>query len=269
MRGPSTVTTMPTNRSIVVCLAALCLSVIVAGTVAEGARVTVDLSDARGVTLIGAFDRWDKDGNLRRPINAKARIDSPEVDHTATRGAAGRWVFENLPPGKYDLVIMAAGKVRIEGWRYAPVLEFDPFIPPQATIDEETREFITQDIKKSRHYENKVVPLCMGMGDDKKVARVLVMLIRDKATSYEGHMPRAATIRHEIWQYMWQYGGWRKEKRTKVIDRGILTREELRHWTWLWDPKLGGIEVNKSPITVEYQMPGASDKRRLKGLYPY
>ena len=260
---------MPMTRSKVICLATLCLSFIVAVTVADAAKVTIELGDAKGVTLVGAFDRWDIDGNRRKPVNAKAKIGSPEVSYTAADAGEGQWVFKNLPPGKYDFVIMASGNVRIEGWHYAPVLEFDPFIPPEATLDDEIREFITEDIKKSRHYENKVVPLYMGMGDDKKVARVLVMLIRDKTTSYEGHMAGASTIRHEIWQYTWQYGGWRKEKRTKVIDRSILTRSELRGWTWPWDPKLGGIEVKKSPITFKYEMPKASDKGKLKGLYPY
>ena len=64
--------------------------------------------------------------------------------------------------------------MRIEGWEYAPVLEFDPFFPATATAKPDAREFIVDDIKKSRHYENKVEPLALG-GDDKAV-RVLVML---------------------------------------------------------------------------------------------
>ena len=55
-------------------------------------------------------------------------------------------------------------------------------------------------------------------------------------------------MRHEIWQYSWNYGGWQKEKRTKVMDRVMLHRDELRKWTWLWDPKLGGIEVGSTPL---------------------
>jgi hypothetical protein len=156
--------------------------------------------------------------------------------------------------------------VRVEGFQYVPVREFDPFFPRDATTDDETRDTIVEQIRQSPHYENKVEPLYLG--GDKKAVRVLVMLIRDKPTSYESDSPGAATMRHEIWQFSWNYGGWQKEKRTKVLDRVLLPRQELRKWTWLWDPKLGGIEVEDKPLKINYEMPKPSEKR-LKGLYPY
>jgi hypothetical protein len=218
------------------------------------------------VTLVGAFQRWDIDGNHRRPVNPKAKIDVPEVDATAKPSGEGTWVFDDLEPGQYDLVIMTEGRTRIEGFTYPPVLEFDPFFPPDASAEEEVRDFITEDIRKSRHYENKVEPLYLG-GDDKTI-RVLVMLIRDKPTSYEATMPGAATMRFEVWQYDWRYGAWVKHKRTKVLHRVILIRSELRQWTWLWDPKLGGIQVDAAPVTVTYRMPTRADAK-LQGLRPY
>ena len=99
-----------------------------------------------------------------------------------------------------------------------------------------------------------------------KVVRVLVMLIRDKPTSYT---PGAGTMRHEIWQYTWKYGGWQKEKRTRVLDRVLLQVSELRRWTWLWDARLGGIEVKGAPLNVKYELSKPSATRELKGLYPY
>ena len=253
-------------RATITFSATLCLALTVAASATRAAKVTVDLGDSQGVSFVGAFNRWDMDGNHRRPVNPKAKIDSPEVDAVAKHSGDNQWVFEDLKPGTYDLVILAGQRVRIEGWHYPPVLEFDPVFPPDATTDDDTREFITDDIRKARHYENKVGPL--HMGGDKKAVRVLVMLIRDKPTSYEGEMPGAATMRFEVWQYDWRYGGWAKNKRTKVMHRVILTRGELRQWTWLWEPKLGGLEVGKSPVTIEYELPGRSD-RTLKGLYPY
>jgi hypothetical protein len=244
-------TTMPTARSSVVLLFASCVLLLFATPPAEAAKVTVDLGDAQGVTFVGAFNRWDIDGNHRRPPNPKAKIDAPEVDAVATKTDEGQWVFNDLAPGNYDLVIMGPERVRIEGWTFVPVLEFDPFFPPDATVDEEARQWIDKDIRSSRHYENKVVPLYMG-GDD-KVIRILVMLIRDKPTSYESEMPGAATMRFEVWQYTWRY---------------ILPRGDLRQWTWVWDSRLGGIEVKDSPVTVEYKPPKLSE-RKLKGLYPY
>ncbi len=48
----------------------------------------------------------------------------------------------------------------------------------------------------------------------------------------------------------------------------MLPRDELRKWTWLWDPALGGIDVKDQPLTIRYEMPKPSGKRRLEGLYP-
>ena len=257
---------MPWDRPTRAAWLALSLLSFVVPPAAHAAKVTVDLGGMQGVTFVGAFQRWDLDGNHRKPVNPKAKIEIPEVDAVATDAGAGKWVFKDLEPGEYDLVIMGPGKVRVEGWTYAPVLEFDPFFPPDATIDDEVREWIDKDVRNSRHYENKVVPLHFG-GDD-KIARVLVMLIRDKPTSYESHMPGAATMRFEIWQYAWKYGGWVKDKRTKVLHRVILPRGDLRGWTWVWDPQLGGIKVEKSPVTVQYDAT-AFKERKLQGLYPY
>jgi hypothetical protein len=234
---------------------------------ATAGRLTVNLGNAQGVTLVGAVQRWDEDGNHRRVPDPKAKINAPAVDAKAVDAGGGRWVFQKLPPGKYDLVIRAKERRRIEGFQYVPVKEFDPFFPPNASVESEARQFIIADIKKSPHYENRVEPLYLG--GDKKAVRVLVMLVRDKPTSYEGDSPGAATIRHEIWQYSWNYGGWQKEKRTKVMDRVILYRDELRKWTWLWDPKLGGIEVGERPIAIEYELPRPSGGKKLRGLYPY
>jgi hypothetical protein len=231
------------------------------------ARLTVALGNASDVTFVGAIQRWDEDGNHRRPPDPKAKIEAPYVDAKATNAGGGRWVFEKLPKGKYDLVILAKERRRIEGFQFVPVKEFDPFFPSNATVEAEAKEFIVADIGKSPHYENKVEPLYLG--GDKKAVRVLVMLLRDKPTSYESDFAGAATIRHEIWQYTWNYGGWQKEKRTKVLDRVILHRDELRKWTWIWEPKLGGIDVQEKPLTIKYDLPRRSNEKKVKGLYPY
>lgn len=246
--------------------AALALLAVLSGA-ASAAQLTVEITGGENVTMVGAFQRWDADGNPTRKVNPKAKIDAPEVDATAVRQDTGRWVFKNLKPAKYDLVILARPRLRIEGWEYAPVLEFDPFFPPTAAVtDEDVRNEIIDHIRKSPQYENKVEPLYLG-GDD-KVVRILMMLIRDKVTSYEADFPGAATMRFEIWQYTYQYGGWAKEKRTRVMHRVILHRDELRKWTWLWDPKLGAIEVGKTARTIRYTMPNPQEKK-LRGLYPY
>lgn len=227
--------------------------------------LTVELGDSQNITFVGAIQRWDQDGNLRKLPDQKAKIDAPAVDATAEKLDVEKWLFKNLSAGKYDLVILAKSRVRIEGFQYAPVKEFDPFILPDAVVEEDARDFIIEDIKKSPHYENKVEQL--GLAGDNKAVRVLMMLIRDKPTSYERESPGAATIRHEIWQYSWNYGAWQKEKRTKVMDRILIPRDELRKWTWLWDAKLGGIELKNQQVSIKYDIPKTASQQ-LKGLYP-
>jgi hypothetical protein len=178
----------------------------------------------------------------------------------------GRWRFKDLPKGKYDLVILADGRLRIEGFQFAPVNDFDPFLPAGASVDPETDGEIRGQIERSRYYENKVAPLYVA--GDQNAVRVLVMLVRDKPTSYEHEWPGAATIRHELWQFTRRYGTWDKEKRTKVLDRLLLPRNELRRWTWLWDKRLGGIEIQGADASIGYEMPKAGEKR-LEGLRPY
>lgn len=228
-------------------------ALLIAGSLchtASAADLTLKLTSDGDVTAVGAIRRWDADGNPRRPIDPKAKIDAPRLDAKAVRAEPGRWVFADPPPGNYDLVILGKDHLRIEGFSFPPVLEFDRFLPRDAKVNDEHRKAVVEMISKSRHYENKVVPLHLG-GDDKAI-RALVMLVRDKPTSYEGESPGAATIRHEIWQFTWRYGGWAKEKRTKVLDRLILHRDELHKWTWLWTPELGGIDVSDKPIEIEY-----------------
>lgn len=243
------------------------LTVLFATLPAAAATLVVEIPGGDKVKFVGAFQRWDADGNLVKKVNPKAKIDAPEVDATAVKSGGSQWIFKDIKPGKYDLVILDGERRRIEGWEYAPVQEFDPFIAPTATVaDEEIRDQVAKEIRNAPHYENKVEPLYLG-GDD-KVVRALVMLIRDKETSYEGDFPGAATMRFEIWQFSYQYGGWAKEKRTRVMHRVILHRDELRKWTWAWDPKLGAIEVGKTNQPIKYALPSPTDKK-LKGLYPY
>ena len=243
---------------------ALCVAIM---AIPLGSACAADLSvEIRGgkAKFVGAISRWDEDGNARRKVDAKAKIESPAVDAAAKEVSPGHWIFKKLPAGKYDLVILGGQRTRIEGFFYPPVLEFDPPFPGAAATDAETHDFIVEDIKKSQHYENIVSPLFLG--GDKKAVRVLVMLIRDKPTSLDA---TSATMRHEIWQYSNNYGGWVKERRTRVLDRVILPRDELRQWTWLWDPALGGIEIKGSDVKLTYGLPQKSSEVQAKGLSPY
>ncbi|MBN1393800.1 MAG: hypothetical protein JW959_02040 [Pirellulales bacterium] len=249
-----------------ICLVSILVLTFLLFSSSSAADLTVKLLNAQAVKSVGAVRRWDADGNHRRQPDAKAKIDRPALDAAAQDLGEGRWEFKNLEAGKYDLVILAEDRLRIEGFSYPPVREFDPLISADAKVDAETQKTIFEMVEKSRHYENRVEPLYLA-GHEKAI-RVLVMLVRDKPTSYESQSPGAATIRHEIWQFTWRYGGWAKEKRTKVLDRLLLHRDELHKWTWLWTPQLGGIEVGAEPKSLEFKLPDLV-KKQLKGLYPH
>lgn len=231
-------------------------------------ELVVQLSNASKVSFVGAVDRWDADGNSRRPVDPKAKIQVPPVDAVGKKTAPGTWRFTQLAAGRYDLVILARDRTRIEGFGYPPVLEFDPFISHSEQAPEQAREFITKDIAKSRLYENKVAPLYFA-GDDKTV-RVFMQLLRDKPTSFDAQFGEpVATLRHEVWQYTNRFGAWSKEKRTRVFDRILMAKRELRQWTWVWEPKLGDIEVAEERVVVEYVVPKLSKESGCRGLLPY
>jgi hypothetical protein len=231
---------------------------------ASAGELTLDLGRSEGVTFVGAVCRWDDDGNPRKPIDPKAAIQAPQVAATAERRDGNRWVFKKLPPGRYDLVVLARGRVRVEGFHYPPVTEFDPCLPPDGKAPEEARNWIIKDIAKAQHYENKVTPLFLN-GTDKQV-RILMQLVRDQPTSYDGEYGApVATVRHEVWQYTYQYGGWVKDKKTRILDRILMANKEFQRWTWVWEPRLGNIEVGKDPVKITYQLPRKFDPRKARG----
>jgi len=256
----------PNRRAILGAVALSCVWT----TSASAGDLVVALGGSDSVTKVGAVRRWDDDGNPRVPVDPKARIDAPRVDASAARDASGRWVFRDLAQGRYDLVVITSGKVRVEGFHYPPINEFDPFWPSDAPAPEdETRAFVLNDIAKSRHYENKVSPLFFAAGENGKEVRVFVQLVRDQSTSFDGEFGSpVATARHEVWQYTNRYGGWVKDRSTRVFDRVLMARAELEKWTWVWEPKLGGIIVNAAPVTVTFPLPDRFDPRSARGWIP-
>jgi hypothetical protein len=237
------------------------------GTPLQAERLAVEFRNSPRVIFVGAVQRWDRDGSASRRVDPRAKIEAPQVDAEAERRPDGKWVFD-LPPGTYDLIVLAEGRIRLEGFYYPPVLEFDPFFGHQHSPPDKVRDFIRGDIAQSRHYENKVVPLFFGGNEDR--VRVLVQLLRDEPTSYDAaYGEQVATLRHEIWQYTARYGAWTKEKRTRVLDRVLMAKRLLRKWTWVWVPALGKIEIQQQPVDVCFVWPSHYDGPNAQGLTPY
>ena len=63
----------------------VCLLTLVGLPEIDAGELVVRLSNAADVTFVGALDRWDADGNPRRPVDPKAKIASPAVDAIATK----------------------------------------------------------------------------------------------------------------------------------------------------------------------------------------
>lgn len=237
------------------------------GHSAQAADLVVELGKSAGIQKVGAIQRFQGDGQSRRPIDPKAKIDAPALDAVAEPLAGNRWVFRGLSPGRYDLLILAQDRVRVEGFHYPPLQEFDPVLAPSATAPVEAQTQIQTVIKKSAHYENRV-DLLFAAGNDKSV-RVLMQLVRDQPTSFDAEYGQPiATVRHEVWQFQYRYGGWVKEKKTVLLDRILMPRQEFQGWTWVWDPVLGGIDVANQPITLSYELPDRPDPATARGLFP-
>lgn len=243
------------------CLFGLCVLLLTALSSRAGELVVqFEGPRASDITSVGAIVRWDADGNPKVPVDPKAKIDQPRVDAQATKDDSGRWVFAKLPTGRYDLVIlMSVTRTRLEGFTYPPVAEFDPFLDPNAKPPEDDdRDAILKDIKLSRHYENKVVPLALA--GDAKMARVFMQLVRDDPTSFDAEYGKpVATVRHEVWQYTNRYGSWSKERATRVFDRVLLPRADLHRWTWVWDRRLGGVQIDRKNTTLSLSLPDRFD----------
>ncbi|GHT35680.1 hypothetical protein FACS189427_05520 [Planctomycetales bacterium] len=277
---------------------ALCLFSLVSVCPLFASNLTIQFKgDYEAVSFVGAIYRWDPDG-LPKQADGSARvakeraeapkIDEPWVDFKAVNKGNGKWMIDQaMPAGDYDLIVIKRGvQQRFEGWRYAPVLDFEEFFPPDAGVfcdkevkdkiekvdDEESFQFVDKQIRTSKHYENKVIPLYFGGSYKKgqvrpKQIRVLVMLIRDQGTTLDSG---SATMRFEIWQFEDRSGGYVKQKRTHVLHRLIMPRNELCQWTWLWDPALGNVHIKKSGSTeIEYTIPNPQQETKLNGLMPY
>jgi len=233
----------------------------------QAGELTISVAPDSRVASIGVVRRFDENGTLARPVNPKAKFEAPYYDQVISRGSAH---FQNLLPGTYDAIVFLKDGTRLEGYHWPIFNEFDdPDDPAFATPPpDEVVQFLKDKIAGTRYYENKVTPLVFA-GDEKHV-RVLMQLLRDRKTSYDKKFGApVATLRYEVWQFTNQYGGWVRDKHSKVLHRLLDSVANMRTKTWLWDRKLGGWKVtpDRAAMTVSYEIP--ADLTALPGLKPY
>lgn len=254
---------MLTNK---VALIALVLLAIFAGRLSAG-ELTVTIEPADRVARVGVVRRFNFDGTLARKVDPKAKFESPYYDGSAD-GHEAR--FRDLQPGVYDVIVFLKDGTRLEGYHWPLFNEFDDPNDPafKTPPPEEVEELIREKIAGTTYHENKVTPLAAA-GSDKQV-RILMQLLRDRATSYDGEFGApVATLRYEIWQYTNNYGGWTRDRHSKVLHRILDAKSNVRKHTWLWDPKLGGMRVSRTDTgkRLSYQIP--RNLKPLPGLHPY
>jgi len=208
----------------------------------EAAELTVRIDGEATFDAVGLVRRWDALGLPLQKHEGRVQLARPDFSVRLTRRAPGLWRAK-VPEGVYDLCLVSKRRrVRLEGFHYPPVIDFDPVWvrPPEAPAG--GVRALCGWIRRTRFYENKVTPLFAA--GDKKAVRVLVQLLRDERTSYDAlYGEPVATLRYEFWQFTHRLGVWDKEKRTRLVVRTIVPRAELRRWTWLWSPELGGIQI--------------------------
>ncbi len=237
----------------------------------NSAEVVIHLDDGGNWDAVGLIQRWDELGFRIGTYKIDGAIDRPPFRVTCVRASSAKWVAANVPPGRYDICLLSVKRrVRIEGFYFAPVLELDEHWYRFRAAPAEVRRAVVQWVRGRRWYENKVTPLFVAGNEGR--ARVFVQLLRDRPTSADGLLGQpVATLRYELWQFDKRFGVWDQERTTKVLYRLRMPRLELRQWTWLWDPRLGGVSVVEPRTDFRYRVPGKSSGQvggLLKGALP-
>jgi hypothetical protein len=47
-----------------------------------------------------------------------------------------------------------------------------------------------------------------------------------------------------------------------------MAGSEFRQWTWVWQPRLGGIKVGAKTVTISYELPAKFDPKSHRGWFP-
>lgn len=232
---------------------------------APAGELVVKVQPAEKVEWIGVVRRFNQDGTLARPVDPKARLDAPHCD---ARSAGASATFRDLPAGTYDVIVFLKDGTRLEGYHWPIFNEFDdPHDPAFASPPpDDVAALIREKISETRYYENRVSVLAMA-GDEQQV-RVLMQLLRDRATSFDAQFGApVATLRYEVWQFSNNFGGWTRDRHSKVLHRVLDAKSRVLKQTWLWDPSLGGVEVSRAgTATLEYAVPSLPNLQKRPGL---
>lgn len=255
-------------RPVLLSFAVVCVASFAVGIrETEAGRFELIIKGEGGWQEVGLIRRWDELGFPLPAYKRDAPITKPPLTLRARQVGENRWLIPNAPPGYYDVCFVSPERrVRIEGFYFAPVLELDEHWYRASVPPARVRRSLLDWIGQRRYYENKVTPLFMA-GTEENV-RVFMQLLRDRPTSADAMFGGPiATLRFELWQFRKLFGVWDKERATKVLYRLRLARTELARWTWLWDLRLGAVEIADEAVTLTYEVP-KEPYRYAGGLLP-
>jgi len=184
--------------------------------------------------------------------------------------------FEAAAPGdgKYDLLIVTDTGAKIEGvdlhlpdesdeealFDYTVEtkklnvknLDTSKFLEEGQEVSAEEKDDLTRrylrfekllermnSVLKVPRFENRIRALYIH--GTRKHARVLVEMGRDKAFYNSGDQ---VTWRVEIWDFLWKGDVWENPNKMQLtVERVKIPAMEFRKMTWVFDPRLGAIEI--------------------------
>ena len=123
--------------------------------------------------------------------------------------------------------------------------------PPTATTDDDTRKTITDDIAQSAALREQGRAVGHGRRQRRRPRA-------DDVDPRQGDQLRGRQSRRgddaarEFGNSPGPTAHGRRSGGRAGFDRVLVHRDELRKWTWLWDAKLGGVEV-KGRSTLSYE----------------
>ena len=191
--------------------------------------------------------RWDEDGKPRVPVDPKAKIEVPAWMPGPCRPGNGRLGVPQPPAGRYDLIILANDA---SAWRASaihPSTSSTPSFPPMPRGPRRRQETDRQAILPSRSITRTRSRRCSWRGTRSRCGsrparpRPADQLRHRFRCSGGDGPPRGLAIHQQL---RW-LGQGPRDRSSGPDPHG---QERIRLWTWVWEPRLGGIEVGTKPL---------------------
>jgi hypothetical protein len=233
-------------------------------------RITGKLTPAGRAVRVGAVERI--------PATLKKLLDKTHWGRLNEERS--HYVIEDLKPGTYDLAVETKDG-RIEGVQLEVRGESDQAVydlevgtgtltterfdisqyiePGQVLADEQRDELIrkklridkllerVEKLKKVSRFMDELTPLWVHGTRERAVVLMDLRRVRQFYAGKSGE----AIWRVETWPFRWMYGVWHKPRKgLRVWQRQRLKADAWGDFGYVFDPRLGGIEVERGEETT-------------------